>query len=320
MKHLRLFHFTALALAFFADAASADPVPGTALDRLELRDPSGRTITYYTNHPARPAPVLLMIQGSGCGTIVRTGGTSSYSTFFDLLPFAQEGRYKIVAVEKPFADAKANGGTADKCSAEFRADFTAESWLAALQAVLGEVRKAGDADPKRVIVMGTSEGAVMASLLAGRDNRITHAVLVSGSGTSQLFDFLALAYQTCFDRSACIADIETQLRAVRADPQSAEKLAWGHPHKRWTSFFAVDPGAELLRSKARVYWALGTADENVPALSQEVAIAKLLTAGRDVTVRRVPGGDHMLAPAGSNDFSALDREYRKALDWALSPP
>lgn len=318
MKFCRWFLAAALALLSFAGVATAEPVSGTALDKLELRDAAGRTITYYTNHPAKPAPILLMIQGSGCDTFVKGSGQSIYSTMFNLLPYAQAGQFKVVAVEKPFSDPKAPSGTAERCSPEFRADFTAESWLEALRAVLVEVRKAPDADPRRSVVMGMSEGAVMASLLAGRDPSVTEAIIISGTGTSQLFDFLALAYQ-CFDRSACIAQVETLLRAIRADPQSADKFAWGHPHKRWTSFFAVDPGAELLRSKARIYWALGTADTNVPPLSQEVAIARLLVAGRDVTVRRVADGNHGLMQPGA-DFSVLDKEYRTALDWALSRP
>ena len=79
--------------------------------------------------------------------------------------------------------------------------------------------------------------------------------------------------------------------------------------------FSRSPGDELLRSKARIYIAFGTADESVPALSEEHAIARLRLAGRPVTVRRVPNAGHTLSESAQTDFHELDRESRAALDW-----
>ena len=279
-----------------------------------VRDKLGRIVTYYLSRPTHPAPLLLMIQGSGCATVIQGQEGSRYSSLFDLLPLAAEGRFAVMAVEKPEAVSNAGGGTAQGCTAKFNEDFTAESWLVALRAALEDARRQTGVDSRRTVLLGGSEGAVMASLLAGRDPRITDVIATGGSGTTQLFDFIAAAYARCFDRSHCIADEEQRMAAIRADPTSATKFAWGHPYRRWTSFFAVEPGDELVRSRARVYLAFGTADTSTPPLSQEIAVAKLLAAGRDVTVRRVPNADHSLVGPGE-DFSALDREYRRALDW-----
>lgn len=48
-----------------------------------------------------------------------------------------------------------------------------------------------------------------------------------------------------------------------------------------------------------------------------------MSAGRDVTVRRVPNAGHGLSspgPGGAPDFSQTDREFRLALDWFWSVP
>src|ERR1700761_4551069 len=74
-----------------------------------IRDGTGRTVTYYVNHPAQPAPILLMIQGSGCVPVMRFGATT-YSSLYDFLPLAQEGNFTVVAVEKPF-DGESNADT-----------------------------------------------------------------------------------------------------------------------------------------------------------------------------------------------------------------
>jgi hypothetical protein len=117
-----------------------------------------------------------------------------------------------------------------------------------------------------------------------------------------------------------LADIEKNVAAIKADPQSHTKFAWGHPYKRWTSFFNIDPGELLLKSKARVYVAIGTADEVVPAISQELAATKLLLAGRDVTVRRVADGTHSLNRRNAGNRDELDRELRIALAWFSRGP
>lgn len=304
-----------------ARAAQPDlplPVQGTAFEKHVIADDGGRQITYYLSHPklAR-APLMVMIQGSGCNPIMNEQPSGTTSSLFNLLPFANEGRFTVLAVEKPFAGMSAGQkpGTGKPCSPAFNDDFTAQSWLRALQAGIKDARKSPWIDHQRTLVFGGSEGAVMATLLAGSDASITDVVAIGGSGTTQLYDFIAQAYRSCFDVSRCLDAVENTARAIAKDPHSATRFAWGHPYKRWTSFFAADPGEQLLRSKARVYLAFGTADTAVPALSQEIMVAKLLGAGRDVTVRRVVDGDHTLRQAGTTSLSDLDIELRAALDW-----
>ena len=299
--------------------SAADKIPDTPFERHYVKDASGRDITYYLNRPriAR-AHLLLMIQGSGCTpVIVEQKGERTYSTVFGLMPFGGEGQFAVMAVEKPHSgQAKEQApSTARGCSEAFNEDFTAESWLVALQAALSDAIRDTAIDASRILVIGTSEGGVMASLLASHNPRITDVAVLGGSGTTQLFDFIENSYRHCFDASACLDDVGKQLAAIRSDPQSATQFAWGHPYKRWTSFFGVDPSEELLKSRARVYWALGTADESVPPASQEVAIAKLMVAGRDLTVRRVPNAAHSLMPPGSRDYADLDKEMRTVLKW-----
>ena len=315
-----------LALAFNLGLFAAEPtaaqsrgipISRTSVEKHEIKDAAGRPITYYISRPATPAPLMLMIQGSGCERVMNIAEAGSYSTLYNFLPYAAQGRFTMMAVEKPFSGpvGKGSPGGTHHCSAEFNADFTAESWLAAIEASLADARRLPWVDRRRTLLFGASEGAVIASLLAAHDKRVTDVVAIGGSGTTQLFDFVAFAYQRCFDRSQCIAEVERQARAIAAAPQSSTDFAWGHPHKRWTSFFGVDPGGALLRSRARVYAAFGTADAGVPPLSQELTVARLMSAGRDVTVRRVPDASHGLTSAGALDWSELGREYDRALEW-----
>lgn len=73
-----------------ADAGA--PVVGTPPIKHEVRDRFGRTLIYYANRTATPTPILLMIQGSGCETVIGGEGGTNYSTMYDLPPFANVGR------------------------------------------------------------------------------------------------------------------------------------------------------------------------------------------------------------------------------------
>lgn len=318
---MRLFASAMLGLTVLG--VQAAPVAGTPFERHLIDDPSGRNVTFYISRPtAARAPLLLMIQGSGCNLAISEGSGKASSTVFNLLPFASEGQFATMVVEKPYAGA--TPGTAGQgdagCSAAFNADFTATSWLAAIRASLDDARRSPWIDPARTLVLGGSEGAVMASLLAAADAHVTDVAVLGGSGTTQAYDFIVGAYTHCFDVPACLAQVDRQLRAIAARPDSATDFAWGHPYKRWTSFFNADPGAALLHSRARVYIAFGTADRAVPALSQEIMVAKLLGAGRDVTVRRVPDAGHSLGRPGPHEFDDVNLEYRAVLDWFWRTP
>lgn len=313
----RLLLACSLSLSGALALAQSGPVEGTSFESRLIEDAGGRAITYHISRAkAASAPLMLMIQGSGCARVFskQAGGASS-SSIFNLVQFGAEGRFTVIAVEKPFSDIAPAPGSTEPCSAAFHADFTADSWARALQAAMLDARKISGVKFTRTLVLGGSEGAVMASMLAAREPAITDVVFISGSGTTQLFDFIAQAYRSCFDVAQCLKNIETTVAAIGKKPHSSLDFAWGHSFQRWTSFFALDPGELLLKSRARVYIALGTADSSVPAVAQEVAVAKLLVAGRDVTVRRVADGDHGLRPAGVLHMHDLDRELRAALGW-----
>jgi len=293
------------------------PVPGTSFEQHKITDERGREITYYISRPKMPAPLLVMIQGSGCIPIMHLGTDSTYSTLFNFLPFGKAGDFAVLGVEKPYSaeHAEGNPGSAEACTKQFNDDFNAETWLMALRASITSARRLNFVDRKRTLVFGVSEGAVMAALVAGHDSQVSDVIQIGGSGTTQLFDFFASAYRHCFDISVCLARIEKQEYEIAEDPNSSTKFAWGHPYKRWVSFFRVDPAEELLRSSARFYIAFGTEDQSVSPLSPEVEAAKLMAAGRDVTIRRVPNADHSLMGPGGQDFSGPDKEFRDALAW-----
>lgn len=144
------------------------------------------------------------------------------------------------------------------------------------------------------------------------------AVALSGaSGTTQLYDFVARIHQGKggdAEKQRELALLDTTVADILADPSSGSKFAWGHPYRRWSSFFAQSAGDNLLQSKARVYIVSGMQDTSTPILSTEVMAAQLRGQGRDVTLKRVPTANHDLVPAGGG-YPEAQAEYDAIMDW-----
>lgn len=283
---------------------------------LTMRD--GTDVTYYAT-PADPGKhTLIMIQGSGCQPVMVASGGHHYSSMFGLLDAVRDGRFNVVAVEKPHAPANPvrDSGTALHCPETFNSTFTLESWAAAIEAVGTEVRLQGSGT---LLLFGASEGAVVAARVASRlEDRVAAVALVGLTGASQLFDFIAAAHLGQGGPAgidAMAGELEAAVRKINAAPEGSTDFFAGHPYKRWHSFLRANPSMDLLQASARVLLVSGTEDTSVPVLSSEIAWATLVAHGRSVEFRRIHGADHGLMKPEDADMSAVSAIYGTMLDW-----
>lgn len=291
------------------------------ISRLTLHDGDGPPVQYYLSKPAQKSPLVLYIQGSGCTPpFVGLGTPNRYSTVYSWVPLAQQQRYAVMVVDKPYQSSepqKGQPGSAAGCAGAFNDHFSYDLWLATLKQALRHALARPEVDPSRVLVIGISEGAPMAAGLARAMPEVTDVVLVAANGPTQLYDFAVNIYRSTDSdevKLARLQELDAIFSAISADPKSTTKLAWGHPYLRWSSFFAQSTAENLAHSKARVYLASGMQDNNVPILSTEMMYAQLRAQGRDVTFRRVPMAGHTLAPEGQ-PLPAAQKEYDAFMAW-----
>ena len=294
---------------------------GLALKRVTLQADGAAPIRYYLSRPAQKAPLVLYIQGSGCvPPFMGLGTPNPYSTIYSWLPLAQQGRYAVMAVDKPYQSdepQKGSFGSAIGCAGDFNAHFSYDAWLATLKAAVRHALARPEVDARRVLVIGSSEGAPMAAGLARALPEVTDLVLLGANGPTQLFDFAAGIYRSNDSdeiKLLRLQELDATFAAIGADPKSTSKFAWGHPYLRWSSFFAQSTMAHLAHTKARIYLASGMQDSSVPILSTEAMYAQLRTQGKDVTLRRVPGAGHSLAPEGK-PMPETQKEYDAFMAW-----
>lgn len=325
------FYVGGLLLASSAHAATPavqeDRLQADALSvtRVTLQDADGPPIRYTLSAPAQKAPLVLMIQGSGCvPNFMGVGTPQAKSTIPGWKLIAGQGRYAVMAVDKPGqSDAPQQGpwGTAIGCGNGFIQHFSYDSWLATLKRALRHALARPEVDARRVLVIGVSEGAQMAASLAHDVPEVRDVALLGGGGPTQLFDFAAAIQAgsgSDEEKLKRLQELDASYRDIAADPASTTKFFMGHPYLRWSSFLKHSVAAELAQTPARVYLASGMQDASVPILAAEMLYAELRVQGRDVTFRRVPRAGHGLIEDSlplEDKRKAQKAEYDAVMAW-----
>jgi predicted esterase len=314
----------------------------TPYDRYEVKDGLGRVVTYYVSKPkiadSVKRPIVLFIQGSGCNSLfVSTPDGRVGGGMFNMMYRDFGDRVRVMVVEKPgvkYLENPMPPGAATGCSAEFRNEHTVERWVAALDAALAAAKRIDGVDASRTLAIGHSEGSDMAAHLAaygavsggeGGGLPVTHAACLSGAGITQLFDMMQIARRERVlgeaeaEREARVNDVLAQWERIERTPDSAEELAWGHPHKRWSSFCRKSPVESMLAmpKSVKLFLAHGTRDEATPIEGFDACIATLAVHGREATIKRIAGGDHALATPGQSPGDALAAVLGEAVGWFL---
>lgn len=320
-----------LCMASQAPAASPDDalrretgrfsVKATDIIQYQLPQPGGPDIEYFISRPAQAAPLMLFIQGSGCTPVfIGLGTPGRASTVFSYITFAVEQKYAVMVVNKPLSpktQQAGGGGGAATCPDAFNEHFTLDNWVRELRLALAHARQLPWVAPGRALVFGISEGATVAAALAADDKAISHVALLGASGPTQLYDFVVAAYKSPGGDEEIkqkLDELDATRKLIFASPDSAKDFAWGHPYKRWSSFFRASSTNNLLKSQAKVYIVSGMQDMSVPILSTESMASELQVAGRDVTVRRLPKAAHNLLQPGGQ-YADIETEYRRILNW-----
>ncbi|MCG3130416.1 MAG: hypothetical protein FLDDKLPJ_01173 [Phycisphaerae bacterium] len=178
-------------------------------------------------------------------------------------------------------------------------------------------------DPSRVVLVGHSEGAVVAAAVAALEPRVTHVAFLSGCGPSQFFDLMVLRRRAmqktgrpAEEIERGVAGLEAEFRAILAEPDRVDKTFMGHAYRRWASYGRYAATDDLRRTSCKIFLAHGTDDTSVSIESFDAMTADLLRTGRkNVTVRRYAGRDHSLrAP----DAAPQDPPMRDVLDEILA--
>ncbi len=314
--------------------ALLDPTDlGVPFQRYTTKDALDRKITFYVslapagNTKAR-LPIVLFIQGSGCQPIFPRKGDGPSAGLLGLLLEEANGMVRLLVVEKPgvnWLDQPKRPGSAEEASEEFLVEHTLPRWAEANVSALRATWTLPDVEPNLTLVIGHSEGGLVAARLAAELLQVTHVASLACGGPTQLFSLAELHARPRSDdgpedaarRRQAVYD---EWARIQADPSSITKFWMGHPYRRWSTFLPYSLTTELLRTKARIFLAHGTSDTATPVMAFDVVRAELAVHNRDVTAERLEGANHGFRtdamPVGSPD--GLQALFGRVLAWFLT--
>jgi erythromycin esterase len=303
---------------------------GVPYDRYTTRDRFDRTITFYLSHSpehaAKKLPLAVFVQGSGCASVFTTQNGKVSGGMQDLLRAAAQDRLRVLVVEKPgvpFGVVPKSPGSAEEGSPEFRREHTLPRWVEAINAAVWAAHRLEEVDWTRTLVLGHSEGGIVAAHVAAANPLVSHVAVLSSGGPTQLFDLMELATQaqpadhSPDDARRRVHAITDGWAKVLADPERADQFWLGHPYRRWSSFLRRSTVEGLLATRASVFAAHGTRDRVVPVASFDVLRAELTGRGRDLTALRLEGRDHEFRKPDDapTDVSGLMDVFGRIVGW-----
>ena len=169
------------------------PVGDNPFHRYAAEGRDGQRITFYLSTqqaPSHPVPMIVWVQGTGCSSqFVSVGGRMSRGLQGVLYSVAR-GRARVLAVEKPgveFLDDPPDDGDARTCRPEFRAAYTLDRWATTIADAIQAAQKLPGVDTSKTLVIGISEGGIVAMRVSNVSPQVTHAASLSGGGPVYLF-------------------------------------------------------------------------------------------------------------------------------------
>ena len=306
-----------------AAEAASPPVPYAVRDVIFPGGEPGVRLagTLTTPKGAGPFPVTVLIAGSGPND--RDETILGHKPFALLADTLTRRGVAVLRYDKR-GIAQSTGSYATATTADFAADA---------EAAVSFLKTQSSIDPKRIGLMGHSEGGLIAPLVASRNREIAFVVLLAGPGMTGEQIMLAqgvliakaagvpeadiqkntqmqkalfeIAKRTPDSKAAALeaeALIEKSIQAISPEKQKAiGGTAFAKTQSQivsapWLRYFITyDPIPALRATRCPVLALGGSLDLQVPPKEDLAAIAAALKAGgnRNATVKELPGLNHL---------------------------
>ena len=267
--------------------------------------------------PAHRFPAVVLLGGSV--PTDRDETLAGIPIFGQLASALADAGYVVVRYDK-----RGIGQSGGRAESATLADY-AEDAIAAVKFL--EKRK--DVDSRRIAVLGYGEGGAVAAVAASRDDNIDALVMVSAPGVSgadlvmaQQKRLLSLMTVPDTEKAAKLELQQAILKAVVSGnwPDSIPAEMRRQADTPWyRSFLLFDPARTLKKTGQPVLVVHGELDRQIEPSNADklgdIARARKGKSGQAVTVVKIPGVNHLLAPARTGEVD----EYDTLPDRKISP-
>lgn len=239
---------------------------------------------YYTfklvNDSTKINTLIFFISGSGCSSV-----KNRFPDYFSPL----NGVPAIVYIlqKRGIADGQSGGS----CSKNFISTDYFEQILKDQKEFISNKISSNKFKYQNIVLIGASEGSIIAAKIAEENPNITHLGLIGSGGASLREDLTLLAKKQLF----FYFTLNRNLSSIKNNPNSLTKTAWGHTYKYWSSFLDIDFRNILPKQNIPIIIAMGEQDKSVPIESLKELKNIFTDKGKyNLVVKVYPNADHRL--------------------------
>ena len=289
----------------------------------------GRGYTTYIStakdEALRPKPIIFLLHGSGGNSVFSYEGDKIYKPFLfnELIKHNQD--WHIVCIEKrgvKLGDNVNNSGY-ENCSQEYIEHATKESRGNDVSTVIDYLIDLNIYNQKELVLIGHSEGSMVAPYVAAINSKVTHIVLLGYSATHGLLDFLISQRRDLetykISESEFLENYDWLINKFKDVYQHGDSLKelFGHTYKRWDSYSFGVTLEDLMRVEIPIFLGIASSDRSAPAIGSDVVVAEFIKAGKsNLTYKNYIGFDHgFMRQENGNIYNGQAEVLRDIFDW-----
>lgn len=254
-------------------------------------------------------PAVILVPGSG--PTDRDEVVSGIAVFGQLSQALADGGYLVVRYDK-----RGVGQSGGRTESATLVDYAEDT-----RAVYRAITSRKDVDPRRIALVGHSEGGWLALIAASKDKRIAGVALVAAVGTTgadlnlyQVSHALERANRPEAERQATL-DLQRRIQQAVLSGGGWETISVPDAVRRqadtpyFQSFLAFDPVKIIKGAEQPILIVQGALDKQVPAdhADKLEAMAKERKNAGPVEVAKIPGVNHLLVQATTGEVDEYPR-------------
>lgn len=283
------------------------------MTRTASRDDSSHISYYLVPHSYDTDTLLLILQGSDCNSVLKID--SILTDYKNVWPEAD-----VLLIEKYGINRKLKYSTdpaRKDCPAQYLGKDSPAQRVADIKAVLDTVRK--DGQYKRFILLGGSEGAVIANLVTADVDYIDATIAFNGGGRWFIDDVshsIAVKHKNPEEARKEIDDFRGFAEHV-LNNEPFELDVSGHGYHWWQQMLSIDQLDTLKKVKSPLLIIQGGRDTSVSPQKTDEMMQRLEELGKsNIEYRRYEALDHGLK---NSDGKSLRKEVIRDINiWLRS--